>query len=722
VHLRPLIVPLVIATSLTGIGIFTQRISREAFERQVEQQLITVLNADVEAMEVWVDAHQRNARFLAGRTPVRRAAAELVTRAQRRSLSPEQLLSDPAARDLATQVQPFARAEGYVSYFLIDRAPRLLAGNPPELIGRPLRADALDYVRRVLAGETIVTRPMPPDSSTGRGSDTAYIYVAAPVQAANGDRIATLALGIDPSMEFSRILEVARFGETGETYAFDQTGLMISESRFRDDLAKIGLLQQGQSAVVNVEIRDPGGNMVEGFRPTTPRRAQPLTFMAASATALATNGDTSTYVNLKGYNDYRGVPVIGAWKWLPEYGFGITTEVDVGEAYRVPALIGRLQWGVFALLVAAAFAVVVVNLLNQRLQSRVLEARQLGQYKLEKKIGEGGMGAVYRARHALLRRPTAVKLLLPEKATKQAITRFEREVRHTAKLSNPNTVSIFDYGRTPDGIFYYAMEYLPGVNLSQLVEQQGPLSPARVLHILKQAAASLAEAHDIGLIHRDIKPSNIMLCERGGVFDFVKVLDFGLVRETNQQDTMQLTAVDSLTGTPLYVSPEAIEDPTSVDPRTDLYALGAVAYYMLVGDHVFTGSTVLEVCGHHLNTPAPLPSHKMSAALDAEFESLIARLLAKNREDRPANARELLHELNTLGGVGQWSQDDARTWWEANAIRRESRGAWHVDFAGSGTTPTGAGRGTSRPRLMVDLDHRMTSDAASMPSRPPKDR
>jgi serine/threonine protein kinase len=353
--------------------------------------------------------------------------------------------------------------------------------------------------------------------------------------------------------------------------------------------------------------------MVTGFRPTGPIPSLPFTKMAGSSIAAARTGDTTTGFDIMGYNDYRGVPVIGAWKWLPEYQFGITTEVDVAEAYRSPNLIRRLLWGIFGLLVLTASAGVAIAYRNRRLQLRVLEARQLGQYKLEKKIGEGGMGTVYRAKHALLRRPTAVKLLLPEKATPHAVKRFEREVRHTAKLTNPNTVAIFDYGRTPDGIFYYAMEYLPGVTISQLVEQEGGLPQARVLHILKQICASLAEAHAHGLIHRDIKPSNVILGERGGYFDFVKVLDFGLVREVQQRDTLQLTAVDSLTGTPLYVSPEAIENPTEVDARTDLYALGAVAYYMLVGDHVFTGSTVLEVCGHHLNTPAPVSRVSNSA-------------------------------------------------------------------------------------------------------------
>ncbi len=416
VHLRQLIVPFATAIVLIAVAIVTQTISLRSFQQQILQQLTTILNADVEAMDIWLRGHQSNAQLAAGDPEFSVAVASLVNQARRPNSTPEQLRASPAARAVRTHIDRFLSGYGYVSYFVIDRAPRFIAANPESQVGRPVNFQALAYVSRMLAGETVITRPIPPDSAArtavGRG-DTAYIYVGTPVLDADGNTVAALALGIDPTAEFSDILEVARFGESGETYAFDAAGLMISESRFHDDLVAIGLLSEEQSSVLNVNLRDPGGNMVTGFRPSSPIPSLPFTKMAGSIIAAARTGDTTTGSDIIGYNDYRGVPVIGAWKWLPAYEFGITTEVDVAEAYRAPNLIRKLLWGIFGLLVLTASAGVAITYRNRRLQLRVLEARQLGQYKLEKKIGEGGMGTVYRAKHALLRRPTAVKLLLP---------------------------------------------------------------------------------------------------------------------------------------------------------------------------------------------------------------------------------------------------------------------------------------------------------------------
>jgi eukaryotic-like serine/threonine-protein kinase len=304
------------------------------------------------------------------------------------------------------------------------------------------------------------------------------------------------------------------------------------------------------------------------------------------------------------------------------------------------------------------------------LRQEVRDARRLGQYTLLEELGAGGMGIVYRARHALLRRPTAVKLLPPDKVGEESIARFEREVQLTAMLAHPNTVRIFDYGRTADRIFYYAMELLEGASLDRVVQKSGPLPAGRVIHVLDQIAGALAEAHGVGLIHRDIKPVNLMLTRLGGVADLVKVLDFGLVKRIDPEAGAlpAVTHAGSMAGTPHYMAPEAITSPDKVDARTDLYALGAVGYFLLTGLEVFKGQNAIEICGHHLHTEPLPPSQRVdrppgAPAIPADLEALVLGCLAKAPSDRPASADELRGALRGCADAGAWTETDARGWW-----------------------------------------------------------
>jgi len=307
------------------------------------------------------------------------------------------------------------------------------------------------------------------------------------------------------------------------------------------------------------------------------------------------------------------------------------------------------------------------------LRREVRHARQLGQYTLEAKLGEGGMGVVYRARHAMLRRPTAVKLLKPEWLGEASLRRFEREVQLTASLSHPNTVTVFDYGRTPEGVFYYAMEYLEGLGLDELVAADGPQRPGRVVHILRQVLEALAEAHSAGLVHRDVKPANVILCERGGVPDVAKVVDFGLVKDLDQAEA--LTHDGALVGTPHYLAPEAIGS-AAADARSDIYSAGAVAYYLLTGGNVFDGRTIVEVCGHHLHTPPTPPSERLGRPLPSALEAWVLECLEKDPARRPQSATEAAARLERCGLDGTWTRRDARGWWvekgRALAVRPKS--------------------------------------------------
>jgi tRNA A-37 threonylcarbamoyl transferase component Bud32 len=297
------------------------------------------------------------------------------------------------------------------------------------------------------------------------------------------------------------------------------------------------------------------------------------------------------------------------------------------------------------------------------LRREAFEARQLGQYRLKEKIGEGGMGEVYLAEHLLLKRPCAIKLIRPENAgDTRALARFEREVRATAKLTHWNTVEIYDYGRADDGTFYYAMEYLPGLNLRQMVENHGPLPAGRVIHLLLQICDALDEAHDQGLIHRDIKPANIFATHRGNIVDVVKLLDFGLAKPLTSATDASLTVEGSITGSPLFMSPEQALGDTEADARSDIYSLGVVAYYLLTGEPPFNSSQPLKVMMSHARDDVEPPSN-IQLDVPADLERVVLRCLEKDRDHRYPTADALHQALAACEDAGTWNREAASDWW-----------------------------------------------------------
>ncbi len=316
--------------------------------------------------------------------------------------------------------------------------------------------------------------------------------------------------------------------------------------------------------------------------------------------------------------------------------------------------------------------------LEFRLQAALAKASNVGRYVIEEHIGGGGMGEVYRARHALLRRPSAVKVLRLDRAfDTDAQERFQNEVRLTSQLTHPNTIAIFDYGRTPEGLFYYAMELLDGIGLDTMVSVSGPQPPARVVHILRQVASSLREAHDRGLLHRDIKPSNVMIAMVGGVPDWVKVLDFGLAVRVGGGSGGSRKGV--VVGTPAYLPPEMIATPDDVGPRADLYGIGAVGYFLLTGTPVFERDNVTDLLEAQLHEPPEGLSSRLGAELPKDLELVILACLAKDPTDRPRSAGELIRMLERLS-VPEWTVSEAEAWWDeygeaARAMAREPASA-----------------------------------------------
>jgi CHASE1-domain containing sensor protein len=509
-------------------------------------------------------------------------------------------------------------------------------------------------------------------------------------------------------------LDIAASPDRWETAATARdTGLPAASAPFRliEDAAR-----QDASAAVAVYApvyvdRDPGSpaarrGSLYGFVSAI-FRVSPLVSRAA-----ATGGDVSSLGYVLRDQEAPGSPTLAE---RPQDAASLPRSAGL-ELAAMPILFAdRLHWtlDVFALpgafptakrgAIAAALVGVFISLAGLVLHTSVRtiirlrrQMEKVGPYRLVAKLGHGAMGVVWEARHALLRRPTAIKLLAPGTGGERALARFEREVQLTAGLTHPSTIAIYDYGRTHEGVFYYAMELLQGINLLQLVSFEGPLPAGRVVHLLRQACGALSEAHAAGLIHRDIKPANLMICVYGGIPDFLKVLDFGLVKDIGSvqaplgvatgaaglasDSDAALSQDGSLLGTPLYMAPEGMTDPTKLDVRADLFALGAVGYFLLTGTSPFPGRTAIEVFQkERQGPPRPLSAaarHKVPPALDRA----LLDCLAFRREDRPASAEALDAVLEACAVEPAWNRADARNWWRergpaaleaARAERRE---------------------------------------------------
>jgi hypothetical protein len=621
-------------------------IDRKIVDR-VKAELESRRDACAKALKDWVELEQSLAKLIADRRIFRQVvvgAIGAVGGADSRRI--EEAIGE------ATQIAAFE------AYAFLDTAGRIVSRSGAFQLGPSLHVTQATQLVRVLEDDS--TRLLALSTARDAGTDSPHksvLIVATPVKDEAGKPIGVLALQMAHARDFSRVVYEARTGETGENFIFDRDGRMLSNSRFEDQLRAVGLLAPGESSAGNFEVRDPGGNLLEGHRPTGPRRSWPLPW------AVAHIDSSRTGVNMKPFRDYRGVPVVAAYEWIPELELGVVAKMDAEEAFETLEFFKAIFWTLCGLLLAAAVFLSLGAVVLRRLRARGSAPRQVGPYSLNEKIGEGAMGSVYKATHAMLRRPTAVKLL--EAWSPEAAPRFEREAQLTSQLTHPNTIAIFDYGRTPEGVFYYAMEHVEGIDLNDLVRFDGPMPPARVIHVLRQVCGSLAEAHSLGLVHRDIKPSNVMLTVRGGEADVVKVLDFGLAKLVEAPAGLQLTRAGAIFGTPGFIPPETLKDPATYGPRGDLYSVGAMAYELLSGLPPFDRTNALEMWHLHVEVDPPPPSVRLGAPVPRVLEESVMSLLSKDPELRPDSAVSVIDLLDLCARVvGPWTQADARAWWE----------------------------------------------------------
>ena len=362
------------------------------------------------------------------------------------------------------------------------------------------------------------------------------------------------------------------------------------------------------------------------------------------------------------------------WRGVLLFAFTLPLLILLASAYPIVLLIQKeggtqdhiLIFVLWSVIICLPLFLGLVTLLILRKPKETVDGELIGPYIIRGELGVGAMGKVYKANHKLMHRPVALKVLSQESSVEADFLFFEREAQMTSQLTHPNTIAIYDYGKTDKDIFYYAMEYLEGIDLQQIVHLTGPQCAARVIHIALQVCGSLAEAHKVGLIHRDIKSNNIFLCVRGGIYDYVKVLDFGLVKDMNAFSSSLSHTPSTVKGTPCFISPEAIQTPSQVDQRSDIYSLGVTLYHLITGKYPFKAGSVKEVLEMQLEQAPVKPSELVRFGIPTDLETVILSCLEKDPANRPQNIEALELELKACGDYDSWKGVDAYNWWGIN--------------------------------------------------------
>ncbi|MGV3483903.1 MAG: serine/threonine-protein kinase [Planctomycetaceae bacterium] len=463
-----------------------------------------------------------------------------------------------------------------------------------------------------------------------------------PVTNAKGDVIAALLAyhtGTEEELgEFIQLSSSAgRSDIEASTLVFDRSGLLLYDSPYDKQLRSLGLIDRDPQSRSGrrLVLRDPGVDLTSTPPPENASVAKPLTKMVQMAVSHGAGFDVD------GYRDVRGVTVAGAWRWLEDYQFGIGIEIDKEAVEPVVHLAQLQSWALLTVLGIsigiAGYAMVSIR----RLRTQLASEHRIGPYLLDRKVGEGGMGQVYLARHELLKRPTAIKLLKPEVINETTTARFQHEAQLAARLEHPNTVNVYDFGVTEGGEYYMVMEWIEGLNLDQIVAREGALPVERSIGILHQVAHSLREAHGLGLIHRDLKPQNVMVTQRAGETDVVKVLDFGLAWDLFHRQPAPASTPRMIAGSPRYMAPERWDPTLPAGPSTDLYAFGCVAYFILTGTHAVEGATLEAICQNVLSGKLKRPSAKR-VKIPTWIDDLVIQCMAKDVSQRPSSFDEVV--------------------------------------------------------------------------------
>lgn len=657
----PIFASILVALVASLIAVAVERAARSQLVTVRQVQLQTIARSVGLTVRQWAVGKQSMVQTCT-RSPQLQEAVEALSLAGRSDSPRELLLEHPARTTVDAQLR--AAFGPQVRYVLWNRSGLTLASWQPDAadIGRMVPSDGLVEISRGFSGETLIH---PPDriEETTEGFEPEpmrpYMWVITPVRNPQGTvRAVLLVRGIGLRSELCEIFEQLDFESTGDAYAVDDRGIIRAPIRHTEQLRAAGIIPQGAlTAETYLRAGDPGGPLND-ITPTADEvEAFPLT-VAASQAALARSGESLT-----SYRDYRGEPVIGVWRWLPELELGAIVEMSVDEAYAPLAVFRIALVGCVGILTLSA-AATGFFLAHRTRELRRQDADSFGRYELLGELGSGGMGVVYRARHHLMKRPAALKIIRPDRLDQESTLRFDREVQLAAGLQSPHSVSLLDYGWTQDGRAYFAMELLDGITIHQAVQRSGGQSPGRVVDLLCQVCDSLSEAHARGLVHRDVKPRNIMLSHRGCQGDWAVLFDFGLAKPIEQETDLFVTRERIWAGTPMYMAPERFRNPRQTDPRSDLYSLAAVGYFMLAGRAPFAEVDPAGMFELILSTTPPPLETILADPTVRPIADVIGRAMAKEPASRPATAADFAAELRELRSRYVWTASDANRWWQ----------------------------------------------------------
>jgi hypothetical protein len=640
---------LLLTTAVLPLAMYLSALVERTNKTLVEQKLDSVMSQRVTQLEIWHSGWQAKLQEISSKPSV------------------QQYLQNGEVESIEIQRTIEEALASSATFCLWDKQMRLLshtqiATDVKDIPGwTPFRcADLI----RAAAGELIVRIPVPGQNTLPPPLTSQDATAFCPIKNPAGEVIATLVIQSSTiGKSFDEV--VAKWNtntddsDAFDNYVVDSKGHLLSLNRFPEQLRQLNELTRDRATnesksnelksiqrIQGTLIRDPGKNLLNGGLPDTHPASWQLT---RSVRGISESKDGTSSDR---YRNYMGQLVVGSWRYLPQQSLGIVVELPSQDAFKFVEDVNRT----LVLLVGLCSLGTLIGVIMSWPKRRTRGVRSVGPYKMQELLGEGGMGKVYLAEHSLLCRPTAIKVLSAEHTDLSVLVRFEREVQLASQLTHPNTISIYDFGRNEEGLFYYAMEYIDGGHIGQLVEFDGPLPAGRCIYLIRQLCFALREAHLAGVVHRDIKPQNVMLCDRGGEPDFIKLVDYGLVKAFAPGISDFTSQTNFIIGTPRFMAPERLQSPWLADPRVDIYSIGGLLYFMLTAelpplvtptgsqDSVQIGVDTLDL--KHSAIP---------------FGGLLSQCMSYDPATRPSSIATLLNELDKLSAEFPWSRDDCES-------------------------------------------------------------